>query len=110
MSADPLAPGVARERMAEISRVANRAGFIWLSRRWPDDDAALDAVIALGIASRPPRGRVTLPDAERLSRARSSAARAVERLRALARCPAMDPDQRAEVATIADALAEAARA
>lgn len=110
MSADPAAPGAARERMAEISRVANRAGYIWLSRRWPNDDAAIDAVIALGIVARPPRGRVTLSDAERLSRARASAERAAARLSRLAACPAMDQGQRDEVAVIAAALAEAARA
>lgn len=108
-AADPRESGAARERMADIARVANRAGYIWLSRRWPFDDAALDAVIALGIASRPPRGRVTLSDVERLDRARSSGRRAVQRLRALATCPAMDRDQRAEVATIADALAASIR-
>jgi hypothetical protein len=100
-----LQSGAARERIADIARVVNRAGYIWLSRRWPFDDAALDAVIALGIMSRPPRGRVTLSDDARLDRARASGRRAVRRLRALATCPAMDHHQRAEVADIAAALA-----
>jgi hypothetical protein len=99
-----LQSGAARERIADIARVANRAGYIWLSRRWPFDDAALDAVNALGIVTRPPRGRLTLTDVELLDRARSSGRRAVRRLRALATCPAMDHHQRAEVADIADAL------
>ena len=109
MSAEPIQSGAARERMADIARVANRAGYIWLSRRWPNDDAALDSIIALGIMARPPRGRVTLTDGERLDRARASAVRAVARLRALATCPAMDQGQREEVATIADALAASIR-
>lgn len=103
-------PGSTAERIAEIRAVANRAGWIWLARRWPTDDAALDAVIALGILARPPRRPCTLCDAERLARIRASAERAAKRLAALATCPAMDPDQRAEVATIAAALAAAARA
>lgn len=99
----------AADTMAEIARVVNRAGYIWLSRRWPDDDAAIDAVIAAGIVARPPRGRVTLSDAERLARCRASAIRAAERLARLARCPAMDDGQRAEVAVIAQALDAVAR-
>jgi hypothetical protein len=103
-------PGSTAERIAAIRAVANRAGYIWLSRRWPSDDAALDAVIALGILARPPRRPGTLGDAERLARIRASAERAAARLSRLATCPAMDDGQRAEVATIAAALAEAARA
>jgi len=103
-------PGEARDRIAEIRAVANRAGYIWLSRRWPSDDAALDAVIALGILARPPRGKTILTDAERLARIRASAERAAARLSRLAACPAMDQGQRDEVAVVAACLAAAARA
>jgi len=103
-------PGAAAERVAAIRAVANRAGYIWLSRRWPSDDAAIDAVVALGILARPPRRPGRLGDAERLARIRASAERAAARLAALAACPAMDLGQRAEVSEIAAALADAARA
>jgi hypothetical protein len=103
-------PGEARERIVEIRKAGARAGWIWLSRRWPNDDAALDAVIALGILARPPRGKTILTDAERLARIRASAERAAARLSRLAACPAMDQGQRDEVADVAACLAAAARA
>ena len=92
-----------------LAAVGNRAGYIWLSRRWPHDDRALDAVIALNIAARRPRGPTVLPVSLRLARARRAADRAADALAALAACPAMDQGQRDEVAVVAAAVRAAAR-
>lgn len=109
MSAEPVAPGLPRASIDEIGAVAARAGWIWIHRRWPDDDRAIAAVVALVALCRPPRGRLSLPADERAARIRVVASRAAERLAALSICPAMDRGQRDEVAAIAAALRAAAR-
>jgi hypothetical protein len=93
-----------QELLADLAKLSNRAGYIWLSRRWPGDDRALDQAIALGIACRPLRRPGKLTDQERLARAQAAAGRLGRSLAALASCPALDAGQAAEVIAIAQEL------
>lgn len=95
--------------LADLAKLSNRAGYIWLSRRWPGDDRALNQAIALGISCRPPSRPGKLTPLERLERAQAAAGRLGRSLAALASCPALDSGQAAEIRDIAAELIIAAR-
>lgn len=100
------------ERLAELAKLSNRAGYIWLSQRWPGDDRAIAQASALGIACRPPRAPGKRSPLERLEIAQAAAGRLGRSLAALARPrpPWFHPLQVEEILEIAaELLAEAER-
>lgn len=100
----------AQDRLADLAKLANRAGYIWLSRRWPGDDRAIAQASALSAACRPPRRPGTLTPLERLERAQAAAGRLGRSLAALARPrpPWFHPLQVEEILEIAAELQAAA--
>jgi hypothetical protein len=96
--------------LAGLAKLSNRAGYIWLSRRWPGDDRAIAQASALGIACRTPARPGKLTPQERLARAQAAAGRLGRSLAALARArpPWFHPLQVEEILEIAAELQAAA--
>lgn len=99
----------ALDDLHRLMSAANRAGYIWMSRRWPGDDDAIALVSRLQYSARP---RVsTRSPTDRASDAARIAARLADALDALALdCDALDRDQRVEIHAVAVEVRAAAAA
>jgi len=113
---DPLDAhrAIQADALAVIRCACNRATWIWINRRWPDDERAINASVA---ASRAIRGAALAsarrdPIGEgrrRLIALRKAAARLAHHLRALAaiqarHADAMSAEQVAEVIQVAEGI------
>lgn len=98
-----------QELLADLAKLSNRAGYVWINRRWPGDERAIALACNLAAACRPPRRPGKLTPQERLERAQAAAGKLALALAALATCPALDAGQAAEIREISGELQAAAR-